>query len=420
MNSQRSDIGVDILVIGGGVVGTALAAELCRQGRKVVMVEKGQPGNGCSYANAGWVTPCFAMPLPQPGMFFKSIGWLLDPQSPLHIQPHLSFLLARWMFHFLKAMNKTQLEKSVAALTDISKYSLEFYSEFSRRSPNFGFENRGLLLVSANADGLEYARKEQELMAGQGIEGRYLERDELLAFESALKPLVQGGIFFPQEAQVEPYPTVLALLEEFKNLGGESRPNTEVYEFEMRDGRIEKVITTQGNFRPDLVVLAAGSWSTALAKQLGTRIPVLGGKGYSMNIEMKDQKPERPIMIVEKKIAITPRANSIRVAGTLELVDQDHSISPQRVKAIQKGAAEYLHLEKAGTPTDLWRGLRPCTPDGVPVIGPSQKISNLFYCAGHQLLGLQSAPGSARLAAELITGRDPFTDPRPFRAGRFE
>jgi D-amino-acid dehydrogenase len=141
-----------------------------------------------------------------------------------------------------------------------------------------------------------------------------------------------------------------------------------------------------------------------------------------MNIDMNENKPRYPVMIVEKKIAITPRANSVRLAGTLELVDQDFSISPRRVRNIFNGAAEYLKFDDITTqngPRDIWRGLRPCTPDGVPVIGRSEALSNLFFCLGHQLLGLQSAPGSGRLVADLLLGRTPLTDPHPFRPSRF-
>lgn len=420
MNSRATK--VDVLVVGGGIVGACVARELQASGRQVLLVERGTIASGCSYANAGWLTPCFAMPLPQPGMFWKSIGWLLDPESPLYIHPSPSPRLARWMFRFLLAMNTKQMLKSIEVLTEISKYSLDFYRDLGTRRP-IGFESRGLLMVSGTRAGLDHAELEMDLMSARGINGRKLLQEEILNFEPALKSVVKGGVYFPDEAQTEPYPTTQAVMDEFQALGGKSLTQTEVYEFEVRDRRVTRVRTTQGDFSPELLVMAAGAWSADLAKQVGMRIPILGGKGYSMNIEMRERKPKHPIMIVEKKIAVTPRAESVRLAGTLELVDQNFSISPHRVQAIYRGAQEYMHIEAdalAKGPRDVWRGLRPCTPDGVPVIGASKRRSNLFYCMGHQLLGLQSAPGSARLAADLIVGRAPLTDPRPFRAERFE
>lgn len=420
---------VDVLVIGGGVIGACVARELQASGRSVTLIEKGRPGEGCSFANAGWLTPCFAMPLPQPGMFWKSIGWLLDSNSPLHIQPQLNPTLFRWMIQFLRAMNRQQMSDAITVLTAISTYSLDFYRELAKRSP-IGFENRGLLMVSGTKSGLDAANLEMQLMGERGIAGRSLNHDEALAFEPALKSIVRGGVFFPDEAQAEPYATTLAIVEEFKALGGQLFSMTEAYDFEVRGGRITKVETTQGMFAAELVVLAAGSWSKGIASKLGSSIPILGGKGYSMNVEMRERKPTHPIMIIEKKIAVTPlvsaTGHSVRLAGTLELVDQDFSISPNRLRAIHRGAQEYLHFDSHNSPDDfapvrnIWRGLRPCTPDGVPVIGPSVTLKNLFYCAGHQLLGFQSAPGSARLATDLILKRTPITAAHPFRADRFE
>lgn len=412
---------LDVLVIGGGIIGTSVARELQAAGRKVLLVDRGNIGTGCSYGNAGWVTPCFAMPLPQPGMFFKSIGWLFDKESPLHIQPQLNPVLFRWLWHFMLSMNQQKMRASVAVLADLSKYSLKFYQELSTRSkPSMSFEKRGLLLVSANQSGLDHAKLEMQVMQERGIPGEFLSQEALLAKEPALKSIVKGGVYFPEEAQVEPFATTQAVMEDFERLGGRTLPHTEVYDFEVGRGVITNVFTTRGNFSADLIVMATGSWSKDVLKRLKVSLPILGGKGYSMIVDQGARMPRHPIMIVERKIAVTPRADSIRLAGTLELVDQDMGISPTRLHAIYKGAQQYLHLEDVGSPREIWRGLRPCTPDGVPVIGPSKKISNLFYCTGHQLLGLQSAPGSARLAADLLLHREPIVNPYPFRAERFE
>lgn len=417
MSLQKSDV----LIIGGGIVGASLAQELQSKGKQVIVMDRGPVGEGCSFANAGWVTPCFAMPLPQPGMFFKSIKWLMDSQSPLHIKPELNPTLFRWMFHFLKAMNERQMLTSAKVLAELSIYSLKFYKDLAARSKiDLGFKNSGLVMASATQEGLDLAKLEMEVMAEHGIDGQFMNRDEILSFEPALRPLIQGGVYFPQEAHIEPYMATLGLMEEFVSLGGKLYGNTEVYDFEVSNKKISKVHTTQGDFSADLVILATGSWTSSLARKLKLRIPILGGKGYSMSLNITEKKPQRPIMIIEKKIAVTPRANSTRIAGTLELVDQDFSISEKRLKAIQNGAKEYLHIPENVEIKEIWRGLRPCTPDGVPIIGPSKKISNLFYNCGHQMLGLQSAPGSAKLSSDLIFGKTPSTDPKPFSADRFE
>lgn len=419
MKSQSADV----LVLGGGIIGVTLALELQKSGRRVFLIDKSEPGYGCSYGNAGWLTPCFSMPLPQPGMFLKSIGWLLNPESPLYIKPTPSWVLVRWMLNFLMSMNEKKMRESIEVLTEISKYGLNFYASFSENHSDLrelGFNRKGLLMVSAEADGLRSALTEMSLMHEQGVEGKRLSTDEIQQLEPALRPGLKGGVYFPNEAHIEPLAIVKALTQEFINNGGSVFSRTEVFGFETSSGKIEKVLTTKGPFTADLVALALGSWSKNIANDLKLSLPVLGGKGYSLITNSFEQSPTHPIMVVEKKLAITPRENSVRLAGTLELVDGDDSITQRRMHAILKSSQQYLKMH--GTPQiqEIWRGLRPCTPDGVPVIGFSKKWSNLFYSVGHQMLGLQSAPGSARLSSDIIEDRTPLADPIPFSPLRYE
>jgi D-amino-acid dehydrogenase len=423
MNSEK----VDVLVLGAGIVGLSTALELQRSGRQVTIIDRGEPGYGCSYGNAGWITPCFSMPLPQPGMFWKSIGWLLNPDSPLRIKPQPSWLLVRWMTHFLLAMNERRMRESVAVLTDISKFSLQSYAELAARAPkSFGFDQKGLLLVSGTDDGFKAAKIEMDLMSERGVPGKLMTGEEIVAMEPSLKNVLKGGVYFPSEAHSEPLLTVQALVTEFESLGGKIQTKTEVFDFTTSNAngasRIDEVHTTRGKIRADLVVLAMGTWSEDLAKRLGIRVPILGGKGYRIITNSFDVTPAHPIMIVDRKIAVTPRYDGYTsVAGTLELVNQDFEITPRRLNNIITGTKQYMNMS-AGEPEvkEIWRGLRPCTPDGVPMIGFSKKQTNLFYSIGHQMLGLQSAPGSGRLAADLILGRPAFTDARPFRPERYE
>jgi D-amino-acid dehydrogenase len=172
--------------------------------------------------------------------------------------------------------------------------------------------------------------------------------------------------------------------------------------------------------RADQYVLATGTWSTNIAHELGLRVPILGGKGYAITVKSYDQAVTHPIMILERKIAVTPRKGGVRLAGTLELVDsKDDSITPRRLDAIMRGSQEFMYVPEKPEIVEIWRGLRPCTPDGVPVIGRPKRYNNLVISAGHQMLGLQSGMGSGRFVADLVTGEKPIFDPYPFRADRF-
>lgn len=410
----------DVLVLGAGIVGLSVAVQLAQRGVKVKVIDKGEAGFGCSYGNAGWMTPCFAMPLPQPGLFFKSLKWLLDPAGPFYIKPTLNPLLFKWLISFMQSMNDKKMKQSIEVLTQVSVESLRFYEKLAVMHPEMNFEKKGLLMVSATEAGYKGAVEELELMAPHGITGKKMSGEEVAAFEPGFKKKLRGGVHFTEEAHAEPLLTVQALKKLLESLGGEVVSGAEIFGFQIENSRITAVNTTKGDFCAPQIVLALGTWSRQMSRALDVNIPILGGKGYSLIVEDFAQKPKVPIMIIEKKIAITPRQNSLRLAGTLELVDGDYSITKRRVQAILDGSQEYLHLPEKPVIKEIWRGLRPCTPDGVPMIGFSKKHKNLFYCTGHQMLGLQSAPGTARLAAELLLGEAPYVKAEPFNPGRFE
>ena len=413
----------EVIVIGGGIIGVACADALARRGVGVVVNDKAQQiGHGCSYGNAGWITPCFALPLPMPGMLLQAIGWMLDPQGPLYVKPRLSLDLARWLWRFTRSMNHSLLHESVNALVPLAQASLRDYLELDAESPGaFGLERKGLLIVAQTPAGRDAAAKELDLVAPLGVRGELLDAAGVRRVEPAVTGReIAGGVYFPDEAHCEPLAAVQALAERARRHGAVFLPQTEVYGLERQGRRIKSLRTTRGTMAADQYVLASGAWSAALGRKLGVRIPLLSGKGYAMTVPRFDPAPAVPLMLIEKKIAVTPRQQGIRLSGTLELVGLDESIAPKRVEAIARGARQYLNVPEHPVETEVWRGLRPCTPDGVPVIGrPSGAAENVVIATGHQMLGLLTAPSTGTLVAELITGARPSLDPHPFRATRF-
>ncbi|MFM6930115.1 MAG: NAD(P)/FAD-dependent oxidoreductase [Bdellovibrio sp.] len=409
----------DVLIVGAGIIGTSIGAELSRRGASVCVIDKGSVGRGCSYGNAGWMTPCFAMPLPMPGMLVKSMKWMMDPSGPLYIKPSLSLDLAAWLFHFMKAMNATQARRAVDGLVVLSQKSLMEYEKLGQKYPEIRFEQKGLLMASRTQAGVAAAVEELEYVKDVGVPGKKLSGEEILAMEPALKSPMLGGVYFSHEAMGEPYQIVQAMASEIRKNGGDILESCEMLDFEMSGNKIDKVLTSQGEIKAKQVVVATGSWSKSFAKLLRLRIPILGGKGYAMIVPKLEKQPKYPIMIVEKKIAVTPRENTLRIAGTLELVDQDFSITQRRVENIKNGAREFLHLPEQIEIQELWAGLRPCTPDGVPLIGYHKDVPNLMLAVGHQMLGLQSGAGTGLLVADLLENKKPFVDMGIFNVHRF-
>lgn len=406
----------DVVIVGAGIIGCSTAYALAKQGLRVAVLDKGELGQGCSYGNAGWITPCFAMPLPMPGMFWKSFKWLLLPESPLYIKPSLSPDLIGWLWTFMKNMNEAQAARAIRGLVQLSIVSQSIYRDLAKLQPQTNYQQQGLLMITRTEDGIKAAQDEMQRVALHGIPGELLNGSQVKEKEPALKGDFLGGVYFPNEAMVEPFEVVKALAAESKKLGAQFFSGFEFQNLEMKTSAVSglKAKSVQSgeeiHFTADHVVMATGSWSKSLAAKLDLKIPILGGKGYALIVPKLQQQPVHPIMYVEKKVAITPRTNSLRIAGTLELVDQDFSINTKRLAVMEKGAREVLNLPEQLQIQETWRGLRPCTPDGVPLIGPHHQLKNLWFAAGHQMLGLQAGAGTGELVARMITGKSPEWD----------
>lgn len=412
---------VDHLVVGGGIVGVCIADALARAGANVVVIDRGEIGRGCSQANAGWVTPSFAMPLPRPGLLWPALRWMADADSPFHIHPRPTPSLLRWLLGFSLAMSLGRFERGTSALVALSRYSLDAYGEMDGAAADrIGLKRRGLLMLALTDAGFRTARADAEMLASFGVSGEPLSACDVQRVEPAVHGGVEGAVYYPNEAHLEPLAAVHEIAEQARRSGVSFESGVEAFDFDVAEDRVREVVTTRGRIAAGQVILATGAWSKALARRLDLRVPVLGGKGYSMMVRSPRPAPRIPMMVLERKVAITPYGDELRLAGTLELVDGDDSISPRRVASIQRGAAEVL-TNIASTPVDrVWRGLRPCTPDGLPIIGRAPALENVFIATGHQMLGVQTGPATGRLVSDLVLGSEPTFDPAPFRPERFQ
>lgn len=412
--------GRDILIVGGGIVGAACAYYLAARGAKVTVIDKGEIGHGCSYGNAGMIVPSHSFPLPVPGAIHQALFWLLRADSPFHIKPPPSWELVRWLLRFLSCSTKAHLAYATGALAELSLHSSTLYDELAAdNGAEMHFKKNGSLYPCATTAGLKHAVDEMEILRGYGIEGRTLGEEEVRQLEPAITGPVCGATYFEGEPHVEPLSAVRTLMRLAEALGACVQPHTELVDWDFRGRRIESVQTTRGTLRADHFVLAGGSWSGRLTRPLGLRIPIQAGKGYAVTIGSIDPMPKIPMLLNEVKVGVTPRANSLRLAGTLELAGLDESITVRRVRAVVQGARRFFNIPDDPKVVEVWRGLRPCTPDGLPILGQHDDWENLTLAAGHAMLGLTLATASGQLVADLITGQSPSVDPTPFRPGRF-
>jgi D-amino-acid dehydrogenase len=415
-----SDPGGDgVVVIGAGVVGVSAAYYLARAGARVTLLDQADVAAGSSYGNAGLVVPSHSIPLAAPGVWWQGLKWMGDPESPFYVKPRPDPALARWLWRFRRACTEAHVRQALPLLRELHYASLALYRELCGVDGlDFGFRQEGTLGVSLTEAAHAGAVHEAERLVAAGLPARVLDGPAARSLEPALAPGVAGAVLFPDDALLIPDRFVRGLARVAASLGVRVRAGTEVLGFRTAGARIVAVETTRGDLVPDEVVLAAGAWSPRLGRELGLELPVEAAKGYSVTFARPPAPPRRPLLCHEVRVGVTPMDGTLRFAGTLELAGLDLSIDRRRVAALVRGVSRYL----ATPPTEVqevWRGLRPCTPDGLPIVGRPGRPANLVIATGHAMIGMSLGPITGQLVADLVAGRPPSIDIALLRPQRF-
>ncbi|MGB0014719.1 MAG: FAD-dependent oxidoreductase [Candidatus Sulfotelmatobacter sp.] len=411
---------VDILIIGGGSIGVCSAWFLADKGRQVTVVDRGQIGAACSYGNAGVIARSHIIPLPAPGVLLSGMKWVFNPESPLYIKPRLSLALISWLARFSAASRRGPTLRTMSLINDLIQASMTLYEEFaSMGGSQFNFKHRGSLAIYKSSDGFEAGLKQAEWVRRFGIQSKVLDQAGVRQIEPTIQQQIVGGIYMKDDAHLNPFKFVVWLSARAQSKGVSFLTSTEVLGFDKSAGRISTVRTTRGDFEAHQVILAAGSWSPELAEDLGLTLPIQPAKGYSITVKSEEREGSMPIWLTESKVTVTPMGEVLRFAGTLELADLDFSINQRRVEAIRRAAREYLVGTDQYETLEIWRGLRPLTPDGLPIIGISKAWSNLIFATGHGMQGLALGPITGKLVTQLATGETPSVDMARLSEERF-
>lgn len=412
--------GRSAVVVGAGIVGVCSAFTLQREGWAVTLVDPDEPGEGCSFGNAGILASTNVAPVAMPGVLADVPRMLMDPMSPLAIRWAYLPRLMPWLIGFLRASTPARVEAISIALASLSGRVFEDLAPLvDEAGAGDLLVRRGYVGAYRNPAKLAGMRVELALKRRRGMRVEELGPDELRQLEPALARDIVGGYYLPDAGHtVNPLALTQHLVAAFLRRGGIVR-RARVLDFaEFGDAGPRSVVTDSGSIPCDLAVVAAGAYSRALAARLGADVPLDTERGYHTVLPRPGIEMRMPVMAGDGGFAITPMATGVRLAGTVEFGSVDAAPNYKRIDPLLKHAKALLPGLDLRDGSQ-WMGRRPSMPDSVPVIGRSPRHRNALLAFGHGHLGLTYAAVTGRLIADLAADRVPVLDVTPFSPARF-
>lgn len=405
-----------VVVVGGGVIGAMSAYYLSRAGWAVTLIDQDRFGAACSHGNCGLICPSHVLPLAEPGAIKSALNALLRPGSALSIRLRWDVSLWTWLYRFARQCNYDAMLATGRALQPLLESSSRLYDELvQEESLDCEWQRRGLLYVYRTREAWEgYAQTDELLTSQFQLPARRLSAGELAEFEPALRPGLAGGWFYDHDAELRPDRLMAALRTALERRGVMIREQCALRGWRREGARAAAADTSCGVIEADAWVIATGAWTPLLGQQLGSRIPIQPGKGYSITLPRPSRCPAVPLIFPEHRVAVTPMASGYRIGSTMEFAGYDRSLGERRLQLLTSGAREYLDPPE-GPIEQRWYGWRPMTYDGLPIIDRSAALENVWIAAGHNMIGMTLAPATGKLIAELLSESTPHVDPRPYR-----
>ncbi|MBB6182229.1 D-amino acid dehydrogenase [Pseudorhizobium flavum] len=413
-----------VIVLGAGIVGVTSAYQLAKAGHEVTVVDR-QPGPALetSFANAGEVSFGYCSPWAAPGIPMKALKWLFMEHAPLILRPKIDAAMISWMLKMLSnctskryAINKSRMLR----LADYSRISLAAL----REETGIAYDERmqGTLQLFRTHAQLEASAKDVKALAADGIPYEVLDPEGCIRVEPALRHVrekIVGGLLTPKDETGDCFKFSNALAAKAAEIGVRFNYGSIIRGLDVEGGRVRGVVTAHGRLEADAVVVALGSFSPLLVRPHDIRLPVYPVKGYSLTIPITDEAraPVSTVMDETFKIAITRLGDRIRVGGMAEISGYTNDLGEPRRLTLQHSVTDLFpggDVSKAS----FWSGLRPMTPDGTPVIGAT-KVAGLYLNTGHGTLGWTMSSGSARVIADLVSGRQPDIDATDLAIARY-
>jgi D-amino-acid dehydrogenase len=412
-----------VAVLGAGAVGLITAYHLCRDGADVTLIDARRTGQGAAEVNAGWIVPAECAPVPGPGMIGQSLKWMLRRDSPLYIRPSLDPVFVRFMLNMWRSCTATAQRAGFEAHLRLADGTIEAYEDYRADGIDFELRTDGLLMAFTNPHNLDHHQGMLDLTQRYGRDPQVLVGDALREHEPKLSDRVHGGIYYPYEKHIDPNALMRGLHRRLVELGVRIVEDAPLSGVGIDRERISSITAGSERISADAYVLAAGAWTGPISKLMGAPLPVRPGKGYSIDTPAYGLRG--PINLSDAKVAVTPLSRNLRLAGTMEFGGLDEELNQIRIGAILAAPSRYFRdWTPPEAPVTPRAGIRPMTPDGMPIIGRLGDFANAYVSTGHAMQGITLGPGSAQALSTLILHGDlpdvllPFSPARFSRAGR--
>lgn len=403
-------------------MGVSCAYFLAKAGQNVTLVDREAFDRCASMGNAG-IIGLGHPPMPRPGLARQMIRMLFNPLNPLHIPPRVDPELWKWMWDFRRVgCTQQQFNHAMHVLSEFGWRAGECFDRIvDEEKLDCEYQRTGWIEVFRDGARFEQGLQEAEIVRKYGYEAVELTGEQLMEREPAFLPGVIGAVHYTDSRFANPRRTLQELADRAARHGAELLTNTEVVELLESDGRFTGVKLRSGKIiHGDTLILAGGIWSTELARSLGIRVPMQPGKGYHVNIDApQSARPSTVCVLAESYVAVTPLAEGLRLGGTVELSGINHRLVSKRLDMLRIGAKQFLRDIEGAATISQWCGLRPCTADGLPVIGWAPEVENVFIATGHAMMGFALGPITGQLAAESIVSGEPSYDLTPFLPDRY-
>ncbi|MDA9188791.1 FAD-binding oxidoreductase [Candidatus Pelagibacter sp.] len=404
-------------IVGAGIQGISNALFLQKKGFIVTIFDRDEPGSpAASYGNAGHFSPYASVPLNRPDILSDVPAMLLSSTGPLALKWNYVSKMVPWFLKFIRNCTTKKMMHTAKNMHQILDLALPAYDELFDEVKLDGLvEKKGILYIW-NDQNLKSRDLEINVRNELGVDQQEVTPKEIHDLEPNIQPIYHGGVYYQYGRHARnPKKILLKLYDLFLKKGGKFlKMNIKDINFDDEKPIIKA--ETQ-SFLFDKIVIACGSFSKKLTDNLDEKIPLDTERGYHVHFKDCDHLLSRPVIFQNRGFGITPMEQGLRVVGTVEFGGLDNPLSKSRIKNLINNA-KYM-MGDLPEHEDEWLGFRPTLPDYLPVIGPSKKYKNVFYCFGHHHLGWTLGPISGKIISGIIAKENTNLDLKPYSSLRF-